>query len=211
MKIQIIPSILSADFGHLQDEVDRVSSADSIQVDVMDGHFVPNISMGPAIQKSIRTKLPIETHLMVSNPEKFIDAFADAGSRRIIVHGEALEDPLPVFEMIHRRGCEAGLAINPDTPLTRITPYLDAVDMVLCMTVFPGFGGQSFIPSVLPKITELRKMFKKDIEVDGGINFETARRCVDAGANLLIVGSFLYRNEELTPQQVIAKFRERFP
>lgn len=208
MNVQIIPSILSADFGNLQEEVDKVKGADLIQVDVMDGHFVPNISIGPGVQKAIKTGLPIETHLMVTDPMQYIQPFADAGSKRLIVHIESMGDPQQVFDEIRKRGMDIGLALNPDTPLERIKPYLEQVDVVLCMTVNPGFGGQAFIDSVLPKIKELRGIFGKDIEVDGGINFDTGKRCVDAGANLLVIGSFLYKNPDLSPEEVIARFKE---
>lgn len=208
MNVQIIPSILSADFGNLQEEVDKVKGADLIQVDVMDGHFVPNISIGPGVQKAIKTGLPIETHLMVTDPMQYIQPFADAGSKRLIVHIESMGDPQQVFDEIRKRGMDIGLALNPDTPLERIKPYLEQVDVVLCMTVNPGFGSQAFIDSVLPKIKELRGIFDKDIEVDGGINFDTGKRCVDAGANLLVIGSFLYKNPDLSPEEVIARFKE---
>ncbi len=192
----IAPSILSADFSRLGQEVKDIekAGADWIHVDVMDGHFVPNITIGPAVVSSIRpvTKLPLDVHLMIKNPERYIESFAKAGSDIITFHSEIEEDPREVVRLIRYYNKKAGISIKPKTGISAIEKILPMVDMVLVMTVEPGFGGQNFILDCLPKIEALRKIFKKDIEVDGGINEETAIDCRKSGANVLVAGSYVF-------------------
>lgn len=196
--VHIAPSILSADFGRLNEEVKSVElCADYIHVDVMDGHFVPNITIGAPIVSKIRTKLPLDCHLMILKPERFFEDFAKAGASIITVHQEACPHLHRNIQRIHELGVKAGVALNPATPLDIIVEILDDVDLVLLMTVNPGFGGQQFIESVLPKIARLRKLKPKlDIEVDGGINAETARKVCAAGANVLVSGSYIFGAED---------------
>jgi ribulose-phosphate 3-epimerase len=200
-KIEIVPSILSADFARLGEEVREAeeAGADRIQVDVMDGHFVPNISVGLPVIKSMRphTKLPVEAHLMIEQPERYICDFAKAGADYIIVHVEATTHLHRTIEQIRAEKKKAGVALNPSTSLVALDEILEYVDMVIVMTVNPGFGGQEFIYSMLPKIRRLRATIEErglavDIEVDGGIHEETAPLVVEAGANLLVAGSAVY-------------------
>lgn len=202
MKIRIAPSILSADFGKLNEEIAVVEPyVDMFHVDVMDGHFVPNITIGAPVVRCIKTKLPLDCHLMIENPERYVEDFAKAivasGSpacvSNITVHAEVCKDLKAVLIRIKGLGVRVGVSVNPGTPVEKITDVLDMVDVVLVMSVNPGFGGQSFIESVLPKITALRKMKPDlDIEVDGGINAETAKKCIKAGANILVAGSYIF-------------------
>jgi ribulose-phosphate 3-epimerase len=200
--LKIAPSILSADFTKLASEIEKVERAgcDMIHIDVMDGHFVPNITVGPFIVKAIRrlTRLPLDTHLMIENPEKYIAQFVEAGSDGITVHVEACSGRLDeVIQLIRSRKVQCGLSLKPATPLAQIEEFLTKIDLVLVMTVNPGFGGQSFMPEVLPKIEKLRKKFSGDIEVDGGINGKTAPEVIRAGANVLVAGTAIFGREDV--------------
>ena len=199
--IKISPSILSADFSILGDEIKSLekAGADLIHIDVMDGHFVPNITMGPPIIKMVRkfTKLPFDVHLMISPVEKYIKAFADAGSDIITIHPEATDNLKRAVSTIKSLGKKAGVSLNPKTPISALMDVINDIDLILIMSVNPGFAGQSFMSEVLPKVTELRKMIndkklKIDIEIDGGINFETAPLAVKAGANILVSGTTIF-------------------
>jgi len=199
--IKISPSILSADFSILGDEIKSLeqAGADLIHVDVMDGHFVQNITMGPPIIKMIRkcTKLPFDVHLMISPVEKYIKVFADAGSDIITIHPEATDNLKRAVGTIKSLGKKAGVSLNPKTPISALMDVINDIDLILIMSVNPGFAGQSFMGEVLPKVTELRKMIndkklKIDIEIDGGINFETAPLAVKAGANILVSGTTIF-------------------
>ena len=199
--IKISPSILSADFSILGDEIKSLeqAGADLIHIDVMDGHFVPNITMGPPIIKMVRkcTKLPFDVHLMISPVEKYIKAFADAGSDIITIHPEATDNLKRAVSTIKSLGKKAGVSLNPKTPISALIDVISDIDLILIMSVNPGFAGQSFMGEVLPKVTELRKMIndkklKIDIEIDGGINFETAPLAVKAGANILVSGTTIF-------------------
>ena len=199
--IKISPSILSADFSILGDEIKSLekAGADLIHIDVMYGHFVPNITMGPPIIKQIRkcTKLPFDVHLMISPVEKYIKAFADAGSDIITLHPEATDNLKRAVQTVKSFGKKAGVSLNPKTPISALMDVINDIDLILIMSVNPGFAGQSFMSEVLPKVTELRKMIndkklKIDIEIDGGINFETAALAVKAGANILVSGTTIF-------------------
>ncbi|WP_147802363.1 ribulose-phosphate 3-epimerase [Alkalicoccus halolimnae] len=211
MTIKIAPSILSADFADLGSEVKEAAEggADYIHIDVMDGHFVPNITIGPLIVKAVRphTNLPLDVHLMIENPENFINDFAEAGADIISVHAEACPHLHRTIQLIKKAGVKAGVVINPATPVSAIESIIEDVDLVLLMTVNPGFGGQSFITSVLPKIREVRSLAgpDKDVEVDGGVNEETAALCIEAGANVLVAGSAVFGKENRA--QAIEKIR----
>ncbi|MCL6459183.1 MAG: ribulose-phosphate 3-epimerase [Gorillibacterium sp.] len=200
--MQIAPSILSADFSRLGEEIRDAekSGADLIHVDIMDGHFVPNLTFGPAIVKAVRTvtKLPFDVHLMIDNPDSFIADFAAAGADIITVHAEACTHLHRTLQLIRQHGAKPGVVLNPATPIEWIKHVLGDVDLVLLMTVNPGFGGQSFIPSVVPKIRELRNLLNAEglqhvhIEVDGGINVETAAIVAEAGADILVAGQAVF-------------------
>jgi len=198
-KLIITPSILSADFAKLQKEVESVEPyADWIQVDTMDGHFVDNLSFGAPVIKSLKTKLPLDIHLMVENPANRINEFVDAGAAHITFHAEAVPeeaDQKKLIEEIRSKGCTVGIAINPETGLDAIKT--DDIDLILCMTVHPGFGGQGFIEDVLPKIKELRAAHPElMIQVDGGVNAQTGKKCREAGANNLVAGSFIFKSDD---------------
>ena len=204
-KIQISPSILSADFSQLGNEIKRLedAGADMIHVDVMDGHFVPNITIGPPVIKSLRkyTNLPFDVHLMISPVHKYIEDFSKAGSDIITIHPEATENIKDSIDLIKSLKKKVGLSLNPDTPIDTIEKYLDQVDLVLVMTVYPGFGGQKFISKVLNKIKNLKNIkdenkFRFDIEVDGGIDFENNKLAIEAGANILVSGTTIFKNND---------------
>ncbi|HEX4203802.1 MAG TPA: ribulose-phosphate 3-epimerase [Ktedonobacteraceae bacterium] len=203
--IGLVPSILSADFVHLGEQVRdaEAGGAQRIQIDVMDGHFVPNITMGPMVVEAVRrcTALPLETHLMITNPQDYIETFAQAGADVIIVHQEVCPHLHRAVQQIKACGKKAAVALNPSTPAFMLDDILTLLDMVLVMTVNPGFGGQDFIPETLPKIARLHQMIKTsnphcDIEVDGGIHEGTVPQVVKAGANLLVAGSAVYNKHE---------------
>ena len=204
--IKISPSILSADFSILGEEIKSLekAGADLIHVDVMDGHFVPNITMGPPIIKMIRkcTKLPFDVHLMISPVEKYIKDFANAGSDIITIHPEATDNLKRAVKTIKSLGKKAGVSLNPKTPISVLMDVINEIDLILIMSVNPGFAGQSFMSEVLPKVKELRqiideKKLKIDIEIDGGINFETAPLAVKAGANILVSGTTIFTGGSL--------------
>jgi len=199
--IYIAPSILSADFARLADEVAAVeqAGADFLHVDVMDGHFVPNLTVGPPIVESLRkvTKLPLDVHLMITNADAFIPEFADAGADYLTVHVEACPHLHRTIQSIKERGVKAGVTLNPATPIASLQQILGDVDLVLIMSVNPGFGGQTFIPSVLKKITEARAMLDQIksqalLEVDGGVKADNAKGIVAAGATVLVAGSAIF-------------------
>lgn len=213
--MEIVPSILSADFTRLGEQVRQVADAGAnrIQVDVMDGRFVPNITVGPLVVAAVRraTSLPIEAHLMIIEPERYLQDFATAGADLLIVHQEASPHLHRTIAQIKRLGKRAGVAINPATPLAMIQEVLDLADLFLIMTVDPGFGGQGFIASMLSKVERLRAMLdgrglRTDIEVDGGIHGETAPQAIHAGANVLVAGSAIY-DDPAGPAAALAKLR----
>ncbi len=199
----LAPSILAADFSRLGEQVAEVERAgvQRLHVDVMDGHFVPNLSMGPVVVEGLRprTKLLIEVHLMVTDPASFVASFIDKGADLLTVHHEVLADARPVLADIKKRGAKAGLAINPNVPVDVLIPYLPLLDLALCMTVFPGFGGQPFIPESAERIARLRHLINEhnphcDLEVDGGIEAHTAPIALAAGANVFVVGTGIFRH-----------------
>jgi ribulose-phosphate 3-epimerase len=201
-KIQISPSILSADFSQLGNEIKRLEDggADMIHVDVMDGHFVPNLTIGPPVIKALRkyTKLPFDVHLMISPVHKYIEDYAKAGANIITIHPEATNNLKESIDLIKKLNVKVGVSLNPDTKINVIENILDKIDLVLVMSVYPGFGGQKFIPEVIEKIKKLRKIkndknLNFDIEVDGGINFENNKIVIKAGANILVSGTTIFK------------------
>ncbi len=215
--IAIAPSILAADFARLGEQVTQTeqAGANRIHVDVMDGHFVPNLSMGAVIVRSLRpvTKLPLEVHLMVEDPARFLSGFYDAGADTLIVHHEVLPDPLTLLREIKAHGKRVGLAINPDTPVRVLTPYLGEIDLALCMTVFPGFGGQEYLPESPERVRELRALIQQqqarcELEVDGGIDLDSAAVSVQAGANVLVAGSSIFHHQG-GPAEAVRQMAER--
>ncbi len=202
-KIKISPSILSADFSQLGNEIKKLeeSGADMIHVDVMDGHFVPNLTIGPPVIKSLKknSKLKFDVHLMISPVHKYIDAFAEAGADIITIHPEATDNLEESISKIKNLKKIVGVSLNPETKINTIIKLLDKIDLVLIMSVNPGFGGQKFMPEVLEKIKELKKIQQEkklnfDIEIDGGINFENCKLAIDAGANILVSGTTIFKS-----------------
>ena len=199
--LTIAPSILAADFARLGEQVreTELGGADRVHVDVMDGHFVPNLSMGPVVVKALRpvTKLSLEVHLMVNDPARFADAFLKAGADTLIVHHEVLPDAGPLILGVRQRGKRVGVAINPGTPVEVLERYLPEIDLALCMTVWPGFGGQAFLAESPGRIAALRKLIdrvnpKCELEVDGGVDLTTAPTCARAGATVFVAGTSIF-------------------
>lgn len=209
MEIKIAPSVLAADYANLEKELEKCRNAQYIHLDVMDGHFVPNISIGAPVIKAIRavTSVKFDVHLMISEPLRYIEDFADAGADIICFHIESESDTQETINKILDCGCKAAVAIKPKTPASAVMPYLSKLSMVLVMTVEPGFGGQSFMTDMMPKIREIRNAAPDiDIEVDGGINAETIKTAAAAGANVFVAGSAVFRSEN--PEKTIETLKE---
>lgn len=203
--IKIAPSILSSDFSRLKDEIQAVegAGADWLHVDVMDGHYVPNITIGPVVVESVRkaTRLPLDVHLMITDPDKYAPEFVKAGADWISIHPETCKNPKASFKKIRELGAKASIAVNPDVPLERVEPYFPEIDMVLMMTVFPGFAGQAFIEDVLTKIEKVRRVVGQRklsilIEADGGIKADNIGRVVQAGAEVIVSGSGIFKTPD---------------
>jgi ribulose-phosphate 3-epimerase len=212
MPAKIAPSILSADFSALGEQVHQtqLGGADRVHIDVMDGHFVPNLSMGSIVVKGLRgaTSLPLEVHLMVENPELFFDGFIKAGADTIVFHIEVIPDPRHLFGKLQQANKNVGLALNPGTPIEAIAPYIPMCDIIICMTVQPGFGGQPFLPQSPGRIAALRELIdrlnpKCELEVDGGVDLKTIGTCAKAGANVFVAGSAVY-GSPLGPKAAVA-------
>ena len=213
--IKIAPSILSADFGRLAEETGKAedAGADWIHVDVMDGHFVPNITIGPSMVAALRraTTLPLDVHLMISDPAQYINRFIEAGADYLTIHIESNGDIPSILKAIREKGARPGLTLNPPTAVSRIVDMVHLVDLVLVMSVNPGFGGQKFMPSALPKLRTLRDAIaasgrEVDLEVDGGINLDTLPEACRAGANVIVAGSAIYGSGDM--KATISSFRE---
>ena len=205
MEMKISPSMLASDYANLEAELKKCESAELIHLDVMDGHFVPNISIGAPVIKAMKRvcSVPFDVHLMISDPLKYIEDFADAGADIITFHTECESNINETINKILECGCKAALAVKPATPVEAVYPYIDKLSMVLVMTVEPGFGGQSFMENMMPKIERLRADFPDiDIQVDGGVNAETIKTCARAGANVFVAGSAVFKSEN--PQETIA-------
>ncbi len=212
----VAPSLLACDFGRLAEEVRKVeeAGADWLHVDVMDGHFVPNLTIGPVVVEAIRraSRIPLDVHLMLNDPEQYLKPFIDAGAHYLTVHVEApgmrSESVLhQTLETIRRFGARAGLSLRPRTAAESMKPFLKALDLVLVMTVEPGFGGQAFMPEVVPKIRQLRAWFTGDLAVDGGINAQTGATCREAGANVFVAGTYVFRSASY--REAIQSLREK--
>ncbi len=209
---KLAPSLLAADFTKLKDQVSQISGADMLHLDVMDGNFVPNISFGPDIISDIRTisDLIFDTHLMISNPAKYIDTFAEAGSDIITFHEEATNHSHRVIQKIKNANCQAGISLNPNTPLTNIEYLIPELDLILIMSVNPGFGGQKFIPVIKDKITRTKGLLEKydssaSIAVDGGINQENVNSIIRAGADIIVAGSAIFGSDD--PKSAVEEFK----
>ena len=197
--MQIAPSILSSDFARLAEEIESIKNCDMVHIDVMDGHFVPNLTFGAPVVKCIRkyTELFFDCHLMISDPLKYAKDFAAAGADLITFHYESDNDPKEVIDEIKRLGCKVGISVKPKTNVEEIYPYLDDVDLVLIMSVEPGFGGQSFMPEVLDKVVKLKKLNKKFvIEIDGGIDDKTIHLAKEAGVDICVAGSYIFKQKD---------------
>lgn len=214
--IKIAPSILSADFSRLGEEVKRVEAAgaDLIHIDVMDGHFVPNMTVGPLVVEALRrvTHLPLDVHLMIANPEKYIEEFGNAGAKILTVHVEACPHLHRIIQTVKNMGIEAGVSLNPATPLTALDHILEDLDMVLLMSVNPGWSGQDFIPQIIPKIKRLKEMIEKSghkilIEVDGGVKVDNSDKIAHAGADILVMGSAVFGTKDY--KETIEKVRRK--
>ena len=204
--IKIAPSILSADFANLERDIQRISTADYVHVDVMDGLFVPNITIGIPVVKAIRptTDLPLDVHLMIERPVRYVEQFCDAGADIVTVHVEAdtQENTLRCLELIHGRGKRAGVVVKPKTPAEAVLPFLSQCDMILVMTVEPGFGGQSFMADMMPKLRQIRAWIDAknpacELEVDGGVDPVTCKTVIENGANVLVAGSAVYKSDDI--------------
>ena len=215
-KIKVSPSILASNFSMLGEEVEHISNAgaDYIHVDVMDGHFVPNLTIGPDVVKSIRDKtaVPFDVHLMIDPIEPYIDGFVNAGADIISIHPEANDDTEKCLNKIKSHNVKAGLAINPDTDWEVVKPYMNVLDLILVMSVHPGFGGQKFISSAIDKLKSLRKEIDHsgreiELEVDGGINFENIQSVIDAGANVIVAGTTTFKGGQSEDRNNIEKLR----
>ncbi len=206
-RVKIAPSILSADFSRLKDEIEAVEAAgaDWLHVDVMDGHFVPNITIGPVVVEWVRkvTQIPVDVHLMITDPDKYAPEFIKAGADWISIHPDTCQNPNATLDKIRDLGAKCSIAVNPDIPLSKVQGCFENIDMLLMMTVFPGFGGQAFIPDVLPKIAEAKKIFARRkasilIEVDGGIKTDNIAHVVHAGGEVIVSGSGIFKTPNYT-------------
>jgi len=205
LALKIAPSILSADFSRLKDEIEAVEAAgaDWLHVDVMDGHFVPNLTIGPVVVESIRkvTKIPLDVHLMITDPDKYAPEFIKAGANWVSIHPDTCPDPNATLKKIRQLGAKPSVAVNPDVTLEKVERCFPDIDMILMMTVFPGFGGQAFIPDVLPKIEQIRKVIGERklpilVEADGGIKTDNIDRVVRAGAEVIVSGSGIFKTPD---------------